>query len=152
MDDQTLSLLEKALEVTPAQWELRAHLIDAHLQGGSAARAAQLLGAAPQLPDGEAAQLLKARVESETAPSEAIVTLEAILARNKACAQAYLLLARIYKKRGMKDDARRKYGAATIIDPEIHDAELSEWLGISTGGEEVRPRGGRRAGAEGDVR
>ncbi|MGA3172358.1 MAG: AAA family ATPase [Chthoniobacteraceae bacterium] len=135
MDDQTLNLLEKALQVSPQEWDLRAHLVDSLLRSGQASRAAEVLVAAPKMPESEAAQLLKARVEMETAPSQAIVTLEAILARNKASAPAYLLLAKVYKKRGLKDEARRKYGAATIIDATLHDAEMEQWLGdISTTG------------------
>jgi len=131
MNDQTLKLLEKALQVSPAEWDLRAHLVEALLESGRWQQAAEVLASAPTLPDGEPAQLLKARVEMETAPSHAILTLEGVLARNKASAPAYLLLARIYKKRGLKDEAHRKYGAATIIDPTLHDAEMEEWLGIS---------------------
>jgi ATP-dependent 26S proteasome regulatory subunit len=134
MNDQTLKLLERALLVSPGEWDLRAHLVEGLLEGGQPKRAAEVLAGAPTVPEGEPAQLLKARVESETAPSQAIVTLEAILARNKASAPAFLYLARIYKKRGLKDEARRKYGAATIIDPNLHDAELAGWLGISEGG------------------
>jgi SpoVK/Ycf46/Vps4 family AAA+-type ATPase len=130
MNDQTLKLLEKALQVSPDDWELRAHLLDALLENGQPARAGEVLRAAPELPPGEAAQLLKARVESETDPSRAIVTLEDILKVNKASAAAFHLLARIYMKRGLKDDARRKYGAATIIDPTLHDGELADWLGV----------------------
>lgn len=136
MNDQTLKLLEKALQVSPGEWDLRAHLVEALLENGQPGRAAEVLDSAPEVPAAEAAQLLKARVEMETAPSQAIVTLNAILARNKASAPAYLLLARIYRKRGLKDEARRKYGAATIIDPAIHDPDLAEWLGVSAGGDE----------------
>ncbi len=137
MNEETLKLLEKALRVSPAEWDLRAHLVEALLESGQPARAAEVLRSAPQLPAGEAAQLLKARVESETAPSQAILTLEGILAANKASAPAYLLLARIYMKRGLKDEARRKYGAATIIDSSIHDRELVAWLGMPESEEAV---------------
>lgn len=59
------------------------------------------------------------------------LTLEGILSRNKACAQAYLLLAKIFQKRGMREEAGKKYGAATIIDESLHDAALQTWLGKS---------------------
>jgi hypothetical protein len=59
------------------------------------------------------------------------MTLEGILARNKACAQAYLLFAKIYQKRGLRDEARKKYGAATVIDESLHDAGLEAWLGTN---------------------
>ncbi|MDR3459745.1 MAG: AAA family ATPase [Verrucomicrobiae bacterium] len=131
MNDQTLKLLEKALTASPGDWETRAHLIDAHLAAGRPQRAAELLKAAPEIPDTEADALRKARVEMETAPAEAQLTLERVLTRNKACAQAYLLLAKIFHKRGLREEARKKYGAATIIDESLHDEELEAWLGDS---------------------
>lgn len=131
MNEQTLKLLEKALLASPGDWETRAHLIDQYLAAGQAQRAAQLLQAAPEIPDTEADALRKARVELETDLPSAQRTLESVLARNKACAQAYLLLAKIFQKRGLREDARKKYGAATIIDESLHDTELDAWLGTS---------------------
>ncbi|HEX3625151.1 MAG TPA: AAA family ATPase [Verrucomicrobiae bacterium] len=132
MNDQTLKLLEKALQISPGDWETRAHLIDAYLAVGQPDRAAQLLQSAPQIPDVEADALRKARVELETDLPAAQMTLERILARNKACAEAYLLFAKVFEKRGLRDEARKKYGAATIIDETLHDTELEAWLGSSS--------------------
>jgi tetratricopeptide (TPR) repeat protein len=131
MNEQTFKLLEKALLAAPGDWETRAHLIDEYLAAGQAQRAAQLLQAAPEIPDTEADALRKARVELETDLPAAQMTLEGILARNKACAQAYLLFAKIYQKRGLRDEARKKYGAATIIDESLHDAGLGSVAGNS---------------------
>lgn len=128
MDDQTLKLLEKALQVSPEDWDTRAFLVETYLDRRNVRRALETLRAAPALPDTEAAQLVKAKVELETAPSDAIVTLEGILARNKACGPAYLLLARVYRQRGLRDEAKRKYGAATIIDETLADPELAAWI------------------------
>lgn len=86
------------------------------------------MNAAPNVLDTEDNALLKARVELETDLSSAQVTLEGVLAHNKGCAQAYLLLARLLCKRGLREDARRKYGAATVIDESISDPDLEEWL------------------------
>jgi transitional endoplasmic reticulum ATPase len=130
MNLQTLKLLEKALLATPGDWETRSHLMEQYLALGHADRAADLLKAAPEIPNTEADALLKARVELETDASAAQLTLQDILARNRACAQAYLLLARLYYKRGLREDARKKYGAATVIDESISDPELENWLGI----------------------
>jgi transitional endoplasmic reticulum ATPase len=132
MNDQTLKLLEKALQVSPGDWDTRAHLIDAYLATGQPDRAAQLLQTAPQIPDTEADALRKAKVELETDLPGAQSTLERILSRNKACAEAYLLFAKIFQKRGLRDEARKKYGAATIIDERLRDAQLDAWLGISS--------------------
>jgi transitional endoplasmic reticulum ATPase len=131
MNEQTLKLLEKALLASPSDWETRAHLIDEYLAVGQAQRAAQLLQAAPEIPGTEGDALRKAKVELETDLPAAQLTLEGILVRNKACAQAYLLLAKIYQKRGLRDEARKKYGAATVIDESLHDAGLEAWLGTS---------------------
>jgi transitional endoplasmic reticulum ATPase len=131
MNDQTFKLLEKALVSSPGDWETRAHLIDEYMAVGQALRAWELLKAAPEIPDTEADALRKARVELETELAEAQLTLERILAGNKACAQAYLLLAKVYQKRGLREEARKKYGAATIIDESLSDATLEAWLGLT---------------------
>ncbi len=131
MNEQTLKLLEKALQVSPGDWETRAHLMDQYLEAGKAAMAAELLKTAPNIPDTEEALLVKARVEFQTDTAAAQVTLENILKRNKGCAQAYLQLARVLLKRGLRDEARRKYGAATVIDEGLSDAEFEAELGMA---------------------
>jgi transitional endoplasmic reticulum ATPase len=131
MNEQTLKLLEKALLASPRDWETRAHLIDEYLAGGQVQRAAQLLQAAPEIPNTEADALRKAKVELETDLPAAQITLDCILAHNKACGQAYLLLAKIFQKRGLREEARKKYGAATIIDEALYDSDLEAWLGTS---------------------
>jgi len=131
MNEQTLKLLEKALLASPGDWETRAHLIDEYLAAGQPQRAAQLLTAAPEIPDTEADALRQAQVELETDLSAAQLTLERLLKRNKACAAAYLLFARIYQRRGLREEARKKYGAATIIDESLHDDGLAAWLANS---------------------
>ncbi len=137
MNEQTLKLLEKALQTSPGDWETRAHLIDEYLAAGKAERAAELLRAAPVIPGTEEDLLRKARVELETNIASAQVTLEDILKRNKGCAQAYLLLAKVFLKRGLRDEARRKYGAATVIDEQLSDPALEAELGATS--EPARP-------------
>jgi SpoVK/Ycf46/Vps4 family AAA+-type ATPase len=132
MNDITLKLLEKALLASPADWETRGHLIDQYLATGKVQRAAELLKGAPIIPDSEDAGLLKARVELEIEPNDALATLQYVLARNKGCARAYHLLAKLYQKRGLRDEARKKYGAATVIDESLSDPELEAWLNGAT--------------------
>jgi SpoVK/Ycf46/Vps4 family AAA+-type ATPase len=131
MNEQTLKLLEKALLATPGDWETRAHLLEQYLALGQARHAAELLADAPAIPETESDRLLQARVELESDSPDAMGTLQKILSVNKACAQAYLLMARVYQRRGLREEARRKYGAATVIDESLHDAELEQWLGLS---------------------
>jgi SpoVK/Ycf46/Vps4 family AAA+-type ATPase len=131
MNEQSLKLLEKALLASPGDWETRAYLIDQYLALGNAPRAAELLREALAIPDTEGDALRKARVEVETSGADAQVTIEGILKRNKGCAQAYLLLAKLFLKRGLRDEARRKYGAATVIDESLSDPELEATLGLA---------------------
>ena len=132
MDEQTFRLLEKALLASPEDWETRAHLMDRYLAAGQPHKADALLKTAPLLPDTEPDSLRIARIQMETAPGAAQQRLEQVLSRNKACAQAYLLLARILQKRGLRKEAHSKYGAATVIDESLRDPELESWLGISS--------------------
>ena len=129
MNDQTLRLLEKALAVSPDDWETRAGLLEALLAAGRADRALEILRATPMVPDDEPAGLLKAEVELAAGiPADALATLDALLARNRACARAYLLSARACRALDRRDDARRKYGAATLIDESLADPELARWI------------------------
>ena len=80
MNDLTLKLLEKALLATPGDWETRSHLIEQYLAKGNAQRACEILNAAPSVPDSEEGGLLKARVEIETAPNDALATLQLLMA------------------------------------------------------------------------
>ncbi len=131
MSEKTLRLLEKALLASPDDWETRAHLIDEYSAASQPHKADALIKAAPQIPDTEADALRIARVQIETAPAAAQQRLEQVLSRNKACAQAYLLLARILQKRGLREEARLKYGAATIIDESWRDPALELRLGLA---------------------
>lgn len=139
MNEQTLKLLEKALLVSPTDWDTRAHLIEQYLALGRAQQAVDLLKSAPAFPASEPAALLKARVELETDPSEALLTLQKIITANRACAQAYLLMAKVYQKRGLREEARKKYGAATVIDESLNDAELENWLGSDSNSSKQSP-------------
>jgi SpoVK/Ycf46/Vps4 family AAA+-type ATPase len=130
----TLRLLVKALAVSPDDWETRAHLIEHHLASLESAQALALVRGAPNPPAEEGLQLLCARALAQSEPGEAIERLQSILAANKACARAYLELARIYRGQGLRDEARRKYGAATLLDETLEDAEFSAWLGDTPAG------------------
>jgi SpoVK/Ycf46/Vps4 family AAA+-type ATPase len=129
LDEKTLRLLEKALMVSPDDWETRSHLLSHFLASNQIPKAHALLLAAPKAPETEAGALVKARVEAEVNPADAIRTLQEILQHNRACAQAYLQLARIYRKQGLVEEARKKYGAATVIDDTLVDPEWEAWLG-----------------------
>ena len=129
MNEQTLKLLEKALAVSPDDWETRAGLLEAFLAAGRPERALEILRAAPAVPADEPAQLLQAEVElAAGTAADALATLDALLAHNRACARAYLLSARACRALGRRDDARRKYGAATLIDESLADPELARWI------------------------
>ena len=129
LGEKTVKLLEKALSLSADDWETRGHLIGHYLAAGDVPRAGALLQQAPAAPETEADLLLKARVETKVDPAVGISTLQQILQRNKACAMAYLLLAQIYREQGLREEARKKYGAATLLDEGLADQEFESWLG-----------------------
>ncbi len=130
MDATTIKLLEKALAASPADWETREHLMVHYLDAGGLQRAAELLKEAPSPPDTEGRRLVAARIQVELNADAALPLLESILATNRGCAPAYLLLARYYHQRGLNDEAKRKYGAATVIDPSVADPRFEAMLGL----------------------
>ena len=145
--EKTVKLLEKALALSPDDWETRGHLIGHFLAAGDPSRAQALLSGAPAAPEKEEDLLLKAQVEAVADPAEAIRTLTEVLRRNKACAKAYLDLARIYRRQGLKEEARRKYGAATLLDETLADPEWAAWL--AGPGESAEPQPARPVPADG---
>lgn len=134
MDETTLKILERTLAASPADWELRMHLMGHYLGTGQPRRAAELLQSAPVVPEAEDAQLFAARVLVATDGDQALALLQRLLAANRGCARAYLLLARLYLQRGLLDEARRKYGAATVIDESLADPELEQALRLPPAG------------------
>jgi transitional endoplasmic reticulum ATPase len=130
MDASTLKLLEKALSTSPDDWETRAHLMQHYLSANEAHLAEALLQAAPRIPDDEPSALLKAQIEMELRPIDAIRTLNEIITHNRGCAMAYLLYAWALCRQGLKEEAKKKYGAATVIDESLRDAGLEQQLGL----------------------
>lgn len=128
LDEKALKLLRKALLIAPDDWETRGYLLSHFAAVRDWAQARTCLAEAPNPPSTEDDLLLKARVEAEFDPPAAIRTLSSILQRNKACARAYLQFAEIYRKQGQHEEARRKYGAATLLDETLTDPEWEAWL------------------------
>ena len=133
-DNLAIRLLERALLAAPEDWETRGYLLRHAIAAGDWAHARALLKAAPSLPLEEEDLLTKARVEASTDDDAAILTLTAVLERNKACARAHFLLAEIRRRQGLREEARRSYGIATLIDEKLADPEWEAWLGNATPG------------------
>jgi len=122
-------LLKKALVASPGDRETRHYLVAHYVAAKAWDLAWACLAGAPEPPTAEEDLLLSATVEAELDPASAINSLSGILERNKACARAYLQLAQIYRRQGLKEEARRKYGAATLLDERLTDPEWESWLG-----------------------
>ncbi len=135
LDARTARLLEKALLVSPEDWETRRHLVEHFLAAGDNARARTLWKEAPGVPDQEANVLLQARVEAQFDPVAATQTLERLLQHNRACAEAYWQLAILYRKGGQDAQAKRKYGAATLLDERYINTEWEAWVKDAAPGE-----------------
>jgi transitional endoplasmic reticulum ATPase len=153
LDEKALKLLQKALRAAPEDWETRGYLIGHYVAVRDWSRARTCLAEAPSPPTAEDDVLLQARVEAELDSSVAIRTLTGLLQRNKACARAYLQLAHIYRRQGMADEARKKYGAATLLDEALTDPEWEAWLGQApparptpASAQPITPRGTEESG------
>jgi SpoVK/Ycf46/Vps4 family AAA+-type ATPase len=127
-DDATVRLLEQLVAAQPANWEARGHLAKILLERGNAARAEELLSGGPPMPDDAALRLLLGEVLSRTSPDRAIVHYRDMVLRDKRCARAYLGLARIYRSRGMREEARQPYSLATVLDESLEDPQFRAWL------------------------
>ncbi len=89
-------------------------------------------GALTQEPENARAQLGLARVAyQEGNLSEAVLRAEAITARHPRNAGAWRLLSRLALLEGRKDDARRHYGLAREIEPDVRDGGLEKDLGLN---------------------
>jgi SpoVK/Ycf46/Vps4 family AAA+-type ATPase len=128
IDGTALRLLEKALRADPGDWETRGFLLRHSIATGDWTRARELLSGATRPPESEDDLLAKARVEAEDDPEAAVRTLSSLLQRNKACARAYLQWAQILRRQGRRDEASRKYGAATLLDETLADPNWEAWL------------------------
>jgi SpoVK/Ycf46/Vps4 family AAA+-type ATPase len=140
LGEKARKLLKKALLATPEDWETRGYLVEHYIARQDWAAARECLAAAPCPPASEADFLLQARVEAESNPTAAIPLFTEILRKNKACAPAYWQLAWIYRRQGLKEEARKKYGAATLLDESLIDPEWEAWLGRETANEKPAPQ------------
>jgi transitional endoplasmic reticulum ATPase len=129
LDDKAVKLLQKALLAAPADWETRGYLVRHYIAARNWETARTCLAEAPTPPETEEDWLAQARVEAEFDRAAAIQTLTGVLQRNKACARAYLQLAHVYRRQDLKEEARKKYGAATLLDETLTDPEWEVWLG-----------------------
>jgi transitional endoplasmic reticulum ATPase len=129
LDEKAVKLLRKALAASPEDWETRSYLVTHYAAAKAWELARACLAEAPGPPTSEDDLLLSAQVEAEFDQGAAIRSLSSILEQNKACAGAYLQLAQIYRRQGLKEEARKKYGAATLLDETLTDPEWESWLG-----------------------
>ena len=149
LDDKALKLLQKALAASPDDWETRRYLVEHYAASGQWQLAHTTFLQAPTPPAAEEDLLLRARIEAEIEPAAALRTLADVLQRNKACARAYLQFAQIYRRQGLKEEARKKYGAATLLDESLADPDWEAWLGNPT--PPVEPPRPQPVTATGDV-
>lgn len=127
--EKTLKLLAKALEIAPGDWETRSHMAALCIELGRKKQAALLISEAPRLPDDApgrvAAAELLARADAVDAALELI---DALLAQNRANAKAHLLKAKILRDREQRQEARKHYHIAAVIDESLEDREFEDWI------------------------
>lgn len=127
MNEKTISLMRPTLEAAPENWDLRLHLAELLLQDSRHSEAISLLKEQP-FPEAEASRLEIAKLLGRGDGDSALVLLDLVIAENKACAQAYLQKAVIYRDRMMENEARKHYNVAAVIDESLEDPEFEAWL------------------------
>lgn len=125
--------LRAALEVSPDNEPLRRHLAASLTAAGRHGEAVEeyrrLLEGNPAAADLKL--LLADAYLQDDRLSEAAVILEAMLDHRDPPAQACVMYARLCLREGRVEDAVTRYKQALEADPESHDEELSERLGVS---------------------
>jgi SpoVK/Ycf46/Vps4 family AAA+-type ATPase len=51
-----------------------------------------------------------------------------MIAKDRRSAPAHIALARLFRERGLKDDARQHYGIAVVLDPALEDPSFDDWI------------------------
>ncbi|SHK02287.1 ATPase family associated with various cellular activities (AAA) [Rubritalea squalenifaciens DSM 18772] len=128
MNSRTIELLLNSLSQDPSNWDIRLHVAELLTAEGDHSRAADILKAPQSLPETEDKLLVIAELLANHDWQEALQILDSIISSNKACSKAYRQKADIYRERGMKDEARKQYNVAAVIDESMEDPEFEAWL------------------------
>lgn len=128
MNEETIKLMLPALEADPGNWELRLHLASLYSNIDRLQQAADLIEQGSDFVIGDEQVSTATNLLAKSSPDKALVFLDRAIASNKAFATAYLAKAKIYRERGMKDEARKNYNVAAVIDESLEDSEFESWL------------------------
>jgi AAA+ superfamily predicted ATPase len=131
--DDRLSALRDALQISPDNVRLRQHLADTLLSQGRAAEAEKEYRHALTLaPDDQRLKLgLAQAFFAQEKNSQALVVIESLLKQPNSPARAYLLYARLLLQSGDAQRAVGLYREALDLDPSLADAELADRLGLA---------------------
>ncbi len=127
-DDTTLDLLRDLLTAQPDNHKARAHLAALLLQRGEAAKALRCLDEAPTPPDDLPSALLRGKVLEALDATRATEHYLTVLDLDRRAAPVHLALARLYRQRGLREEARQHYGIAVVLDETLEDVEFDDWI------------------------
>lgn len=116
---QEIALLEKALQASPQNWQVRRSLASFYVNHDRAADAARLMIEAPAIPPGEKDQVFAAQLMAGTDPAAAHRLLDAFLEENAVSGQGHLLKGRLFRAAGDSASAESHFNVAAILDPSI---------------------------------
>ena len=128
MNSRTIELLLSTLTQDPSNWDIRIHIAELMAVQGDYNNAAETLKVCQPFPENEDQQLAIAGILGKHDWKTSLHLLDSITSKNKACSRAYRIKADIYRARGMKEDARKQYNVAAVIDESHEDPEFESWL------------------------
>lgn len=125
--DKTLDLLEQFVAAQPGNWEARLHLAALHLDRNHAGKADEILSAGGPCPGDVRLRLEFGDVLARIAPDRALAHFQEMVRADRACARAYLGMARTHRLRDDRREAKRYLDIATVIDESLEDPDLRAW-------------------------
>lgn len=146
LNDEVLSALQQAVEISPESAALRRHYAEMLLNRGYAKEAEGEFRRAIDMDGGDAASRLglARALHSQGQHSSALLLVRQVTREANRPARAYVLYARLLLALGSVKEAVREYNKGVETDPGASDPELESELLLDTSGED----GGAPAAAE----
>ena len=126
----SLEDLQTQLRADPSNWDIRLQVADLLLANGEADNASVLISMAPGEPT-EAAHFTRAAKHLlRLSPDRALRQAQNALAANESDAEASLIAAEVYRKKGNVAEAEKHFLVASALDYHLTDdaSDLKEWI------------------------
>ncbi len=128
--EHDLNSLQEQLREEPSNWELRLQVADLLLAKGEGDNASVMISMAPGEPEEAAHCTRAARHLLRLSPDRALRQAQRALEANEMDAEASIIVAEVYRKKGDATQAEKYFLVANELDPNVTAAapELKAWI------------------------